>query len=279
MPGDEMHPLLRHAHRRREIVAHAEGALARGMEGVALRLAVIGTDRRARLDRVHDDAVVDDPHLGDMGCLGKGGRDLVGIAEMVVEDEIAGHVVEKLRRIGLERRLGGGDGGQNVDIERHRLGGIARLLRRAGDDHGDGIADETHLVRRQRVPDRPSHRCSVAVRQVHHAFQRAIALPFEVLGRIDRDDALHRLRVGGVDAADDAMRVGAADEGGMELAVQREIVGIAPLATHESRVLLAGQRLANSDASCRAAGLGNMHVHRKAPQSNESRSGDPGQVS
>ena len=184
-----------------------------------------------------------------------------------------GNIVEELGRTGRKRSLGRCHRRQDIDIERHGLGRIAGLQRRAGYDHGDGIPDEAHLVSRQRVPDRLPHGCAVAVRQLDLAFQRAIALVVEIGGGVDRDDALHGFRVGSVDATNDAMRMRAADEGRMELALQRQIVGIAPFAAHKGRILVTRKRLADPRIDRRTIGLRNMHVHRKAPQSNESRSG------
>ena len=66
------------------------------------RLVVFG-DGRARLDRVDDDAVVAQVQPGDMRGLGEGGGDLVAVAEMEVEPDIAGHVVVELRRAGRGR--------------------------------------------------------------------------------------------------------------------------------------------------------------------------------
>ena len=245
MAGDQPHPFRRHTHRRGKVVAHPERALARGVQRVALRLPVKGSDRRARLDRVHHDAAVDDAQPGDMRGAGKGRRDLAGIAEMVVEDHIAGDVVIELRRARFDGIFAGRDRGKDLDVEQYGLGGIARLNGGAGHDHRDGVPDKPHFVGRQCVAGRLPDRAAVTVRHLDNAFQQSVALAREIVASIDRDDALHRLGVRDIDAAQDAMRVRAADEGGVELPLQRDIVGIAALATHKDRVLVARDRLAD----------------------------------
>ena len=69
---------------------------------------------------------------------------------MVVERDIAGHVVVELRRARLGGFCGVGHGGQRLDVEHDGFGGVARLRQGLGDHEGDGIADKAHLVGRQR---------------------------------------------------------------------------------------------------------------------------------
>ena len=80
---------------------------------------------------------------------------LVGVAEMPVGGNVAGHVGINLRRAGLldgfarrrHRR-------QRFDIEFDRLGGVLALVDGFRDDAGDRIADEPHLVGRKRIAHR-----------------------------------------------------------------------------------------------------------------------------
>ncbi len=143
----------------------------------------------------------------------------------------------------------GGDGGQHVDIERHRLGRVARLVLRLGDHDGDGVADEAHLAAGQRMARRQRHRRPIAIFEVRaeRAFQRAVAHRREIGGGIHRDDARHGLGRIGVDALEHAVRVGAAHEGGVELARQAHIVGIAALAAHEDGIFLPLHGLADAE--------------------------------
>ena len=81
---------------------------------------------------------------------GKCGVDLGGVAIVIVERYIVGDVVVKLWRAGLGGFGGVGDGGKRVDVELDGFGRIARPCQRLGDDEGNGIADEAHLVGRKR---------------------------------------------------------------------------------------------------------------------------------
>ena len=53
---------------------------------------------------------------------------------------------EQQRRVGSERLGGGHDRGQRVVVDDHGLGRVDRLRLRLGDDRGDDVADEAHLV-------------------------------------------------------------------------------------------------------------------------------------
>ncbi len=82
------------------------------------------------------------------GC--EGGLDLGGIAIVIVERDVVGDVLVEQRRAGFCRLRGVGDRGQRLDVEFDGFRRIARLRQRLGDDEGNGIANESHLVGRQR---------------------------------------------------------------------------------------------------------------------------------
>ena len=63
-------------------------------EAVVLECA----ERRARLHRIDDDAAVHEFEPGDVGRPREGGVHRVGVAVMIIERDIAGHVVIELRR-------------------------------------------------------------------------------------------------------------------------------------------------------------------------------------
>ena len=102
-----------------------------------------------------------------MGGAGEGGVDLGGVAIVIVERDVVGDVVVELRRAGLGGFGGIGDGGKRLDIEFDGFGGVARLRQRLGNDEGDGIADEAHLVGRQRHAVGLQQRRAVAALQRH----------------------------------------------------------------------------------------------------------------
>ncbi len=131
---------------RGHLVLEAERTLVAGVERVAIGLGIVVAGRRTRLHGADDDAVADQTQARNVGGLGKGFVDLGRVAIVEVDADIAWHVVEHQWRAGLCGCARVGDGGQRFDIDHHRLGGIARLRRRFGDDKGHRIADEAHLV-------------------------------------------------------------------------------------------------------------------------------------
>ena len=88
---------------------------------------------------------------GDVRGLGEGLGDLRGIAVVVIEHDVAGHVVVELRRAGRGGLARLGDRRQRLDVELDRLGGVLRLHPRLGDHEGHRVADEAHLVGGQRL--------------------------------------------------------------------------------------------------------------------------------
>ena len=70
---------------------------------------------------------------------------------MIVERDIVGDVIVKLRRARLGGIGGVGHGGERLDVEFDRFRGVACLRQRFRDHEGHGVADETHLVARQRM--------------------------------------------------------------------------------------------------------------------------------
>ena len=194
---------------------------------------------------------------------GKRLRNLLGFAKAVIEDQIARHIFVKLRGTGRERFFRGGDGGQGLDVQHNGLGRIARLHRRLRHDDRHRIADEAHLVARQGFAQGFQHRGAVAIGDVDDAFQRRIALPVEIGSGIDRDHTRHRARIAGIDTAQNAMCVRAAHEGGVELPVQGEVVGVTPVTTHQDGVLPTRDRLADLHIARGDIGESRASVHER----------------
>ena len=88
-----------------ERIAHEMRALGRGVERRAVACRIVFGNGVARLHRIGDDAVVDELERDDARGLGEGGVGRLGVAHVVVpvEDEIAGDMVEELRRAGADR--------------------------------------------------------------------------------------------------------------------------------------------------------------------------------
>ena len=81
----------------RDVAPHAEHALRAGVEREA-PFAVVARDRGARLHRVDDDAAVDDLEPRDVRGLVERGRDLLAVAIVIVERDVARRVVVEQRR-------------------------------------------------------------------------------------------------------------------------------------------------------------------------------------
>ena len=144
---------------------------------------------------------------------------------------------ELLPRAFGQRGLHVHHGGQFLDIEVDRLGGIAGLFLGLGDDGGDGVADMAHLAFGQnRVPGL-LHRLAMAVGDLPAAGQPADTL--EILAGEDADHPGHGFGGGSVDPFDTAMRHLTAQEIHMRLTAQVDVIGIAAIAGEKADILAA----------------------------------------
>ena len=100
--------------RQRHLVAG--DALGRNLQRIALVRLVEGRQRHARLHRHHGDASVDDIELRDMRGAVEGRVDPGGVAIVIIERDVVGDVLVKLRRAGLCRLRGIGHGGKRLNI-------------------------------------------------------------------------------------------------------------------------------------------------------------------
>src|SRR5918995_1732870 len=126
------HPELvlgRDADEGREHEAGDVRILARGVEGVGLLARLVLADRRAWLNRVRDEAVVDEIELRHLLRLGGGGVDGGLVAEMPAMAGVFRGDFVHLDWRGLRLR-GVGDGWQRGVFEGDRLGRIPRLRHR-----------------------------------------------------------------------------------------------------------------------------------------------------
>ncbi len=151
-----------------------------------------------------------------------------GIAVMIVERDIAGHIVVELWRAIARAGFGRDDGGERLDIDGDRFGGIFRLRHRLGDDASDRVADIAHFVGRQRFAPRLFQWCAVPVVERHDAFEGAVT--FQLGAAVDAEHARHFSRRLQIDAADDAVGVPAADHHHIGLTREADVVGIAAFA-------------------------------------------------
>ena len=98
---DHPHLLLRDLeHQRAHQPAHDMRELAGRIERVVAGAGIVFGDRGARLHRVADQPVVDEAEPGDMRGLGESGLRRRLVAERPIAAQIAGDIVEQLRRAG-----------------------------------------------------------------------------------------------------------------------------------------------------------------------------------
>ena len=228
--------------------AHQEALDVRILVGDVQRVTLVvfgvGGDRRTRLHRVGDQAVVDERQLGDVCRFGEGGvgRRLVAMAPVVAE--VAGHVV--MHQCGGTGRAGGIDHcGQSLVIDFDQLGGILRLQQRLGHHQCDLVADVAHLALGQHRMGRLFHRRAVFIVDQPAAGQAADFGIRQVLADENSDHAGRFFRRVKLDRFDAGMRMRRAQEHTVGLAVQGDVVGVLPGAGQKALVFAAQDGFAN----------------------------------
>ncbi len=176
---------------------------------------------------------------------------------MEVETDVAGHAVEQRGCAGRDSLRGRGHDRQRLDVHFDRFGGVLGLQQGLGDHAGDRIADEAHLVGRQRRPRRLLQVGAVLALERQRRLQGAVLR--EVRAGVDRDHALHLLGGGGVDRLDPPVRHGRAQDEGMRLIRQVDVVGVAAFAAQQRGVFLARHRLADGIGGSGLGGVLNVH--------------------
>ena len=162
--------------------------------------------------------------------------------------DVVCHMGVDLRRVRLHGLLEIHHGGAGIDLHLHVEGAIPGLVSIRGDHHGDGLAHVAHdTVRQQRM---------VGVLHVrnHDGDGRAPDLPAQVVVGEDRDDAGPRQRARGIDLDDATGRMIAPYEGGVEHAVELQVIGIGGETADQAGILAALDAFSDVD-----------RLHRRAP--------------
>ncbi len=228
-------------------------ALGVGVQRPAL--AVIIGDGRARFHGRDDDAVVDHAQPGDVRRPGELGLGRGLVADFPVERGVARHVRPDPGGGGVGRDGQVGGGGQDVVLDADRLGGIACLLGGGGDDEGHGIADMAHRAVGQHRMRRHRAGGSVAVLHRHGAGQPADAVRVQIGAGVDRLHAGHGPGRRSVDAGDGRRGMRTAQHDAEQHARQHDVIGVAPVAFQQTRVLDAADGLGETELA--HAGLRN----------------------
>jgi hypothetical protein len=230
--------------------AHQEAddmrVLTGGIECVFAVRAVVIADRRARLHRVGDQPVVGDLDLRDILGLGEGFVAGCPVAQFPIVAEVVFGIAPDLGRA-LRHGLSGRDAsGQRLVIDDDLFGGVARLVTRFSDHHGDLIADMADGVGYENGMRGFDHRIAVAVRDLPAAGQPAEAGRDDIRAGEDRDHAGSRCRGLGVYASDFGMGVGRTEYPGMGLTRTVDVIRVIAQPSQEAVVLDTAYRDADS---------------------------------
>jgi hypothetical protein len=130
-----------------------------------LRPGVVGREHRFWLDRVRDNAVVDDPDRNDLVRGRECSVDRDRVADAVDRSDVpvlgcegGGPVRRRVRARGVD---GLDDRREILPLDLHELRGILRLVAGFGDHHRIGIADEPRRVGGERIARRGDDRRAV----------------------------------------------------------------------------------------------------------------------
>jgi len=182
--------------------------------------------------------------MGDLDAV-----DQVRVERLVQDGRIVGQRLDRVE-----------DDAERLDLDEHLGSRVLGHVRVLGDDHGHRLADVADAVARERRLQRSL--AAVGGKQPHRDADVG-----HVGRREDADDARHRLGAPLADPDDPAVRHVAADEPGVQLAVEIDVGAEAAAAGEEAPVLLA--RNPPTDVPRGAPGVERVlqRVERRGPAS------------
>ena len=227
------HPVGRHAQVAGDIVAGGVHALI-GYPDLPPRVGVVAHRDAARLDRADGETLVAHACGNDAVGRGEGRVRARGIAHLPAEDAVARQAVADRR--GCRRRARIGEGGQVGDLDLHQFGGVARLLRRRGEDDRHRLPDIGHLALGQMRLRHLQERRAVGL---HHAHARADGAepPGDVARGPRRRDAGMGARGIKIDGGQPAARHVRPHEGRAQGTSQRHVVHKEATPGQQTRIL------------------------------------------
>src|SRR5438132_895911 len=214
-----------------ERVADTMRVLDVGVEGVAILVRVIDTERAARLHELgvdpgdHVAAADDAVRLREHPV----GRGLVAGLEDVAD--VVGALVPDRRRPGPCGLRRGRHRGEGLVVDLDEIGRVLGLCARLGDDERDRIADVSRAVAREPAVRAREHRRAVRALALQGHRHRAQAL--DVGAREHREDPGRAQRRRRLDRADPSVRVHRAHDDRVRLAGHVDVVEVAPAAAQE----------------------------------------------
>ena len=217
-------------------------ALAAQRERDAVAGRIVFGDDAAGVEIIGDETLVDQGERRGVRRLGECRAGGGGVAERRLEGDIAGAARPDQRRVLLHRRRGADHGRQRLPVDGDRLGGILRLLDRLGDDECNGVADMARRLARQYPIRRRGERL------VGNA---GLARQWTELGNVGGGQhEMHtgrRARVCRVGDTKACMRMGRAQDDGVQYAGRCVIGHVAAAAAQQRIVFLARDRLADAE--------------------------------
>ena len=173
---------------------------------------------------------------------GEGGLGRLRVAEPPVVGDVAREILVHQRRPGPDRSSEVRHRGERLPRDLDRGRSVCRRVAVLGNDERHRIAHVARLVRGEDRPARNHHRGAVVGGQVPQHVGIAAAVPAPVLAGEHGEHAWHGARPLGRYPPDAGMGVGAADEGGVRLSGQADVVHEAPAAGQKPIVLQARLR-------------------------------------
>ena len=235
--------------RSRQRGAHAVRILRRGVERIFAVRGVVDAERAARLDRIGGHPVVDEANLGDVLGTGESGvgRGLVAERNRHARHCRSGNRPRFSAALRFRRLFEIDHRRQRLIVDRHELGGIARLRFGFGDDEGDMIADAANAIGQQhRTRGRKALRAAPGFR--HEERRNAADLVGNSIGAGEHtDDARRRFRGSHVDAFDHRMRVRREHRHAIALARQHKIADILAPAGGEALIFDPADSLSDAE--------------------------------
>ena len=223
--------------------------LRRRVERRAAAFPIVIGNSIARFHRVDHETVVDEFERDDARCLGEGGLGRLGVAHVIVpiEDDVAGNVVEQLRRARGDRILGLGDRRQLIIFDLDGFSGIARGVESLGHDQRHRLTDMSNLAESKHGPRGVVPRCTVAIDQRHHAGHVTESVGPNILAGGHKQYLGHAPRRGRVDALDMRVRHRRTQDEGVGHPRQGDVVGVAAPPGDKTQILMTPYRLTNAE--------------------------------
>ncbi len=203
--------------------------------------SVPAADGSTHVDRVGNEALVDDALLDhDLGAV-DGCRGAVGVTDCPGEGHVVRRVLVELRGAVGGRALGVNHHGQRLPRDVDHVARVDRLLRRLGDDDRDALAGPLHVVDGQdagriEVVRDATHLASAGASGGPGAGER-IELALGVLAGEHRHDAGHGRGAGRVDGHDFRVRIRRAQDRGVGHAWELDVVEVVAGAGDEPGIL------------------------------------------